>query len=45
MRAREATADERTLLWPQVVELWSGYANYQRNTSREIPLVILEGQR
>jgi deazaflavin-dependent oxidoreductase (nitroreductase family) len=45
MRAREATLDERTLLWPQVVELWSGYDDYQRNTSREIPLVILEGTR
>jgi len=45
MRARAATPEERKLLWPQVVEFWSGYDDYQRNTSREIPLVILEGTR
>jgi F420H(2)-dependent quinone reductase len=42
MQAREATAEERGRLWPAVVGLWSGYADYQRGTAREIPLVILE---
>jgi deazaflavin-dependent oxidoreductase (nitroreductase family) len=40
--ARVATPAERKKLWPKVVDLYSGYANYQRRTNREIPLVILE---
>lgn len=42
MRARVATAQERTELWPQVVKAYKGYDAYQRNTDREIPLLILE---
>jgi F420H(2)-dependent quinone reductase len=42
MRARPASAEERARLWPKLVELWSGYADYQRRTEREIPLVILK---
>ncbi|HEY7968139.1 MAG TPA: nitroreductase family deazaflavin-dependent oxidoreductase [Solirubrobacteraceae bacterium] len=42
VRARVADAGERERLWPKVVELYSGYADYQRRTQREIPLVILE---
>ena len=42
VRARVATADERKRLWPKVVDLYGGYADYQRRTKREIPLVILE---
>jgi deazaflavin-dependent oxidoreductase (nitroreductase family) len=41
-RARVATPEERERLWPRVVEMYSGYDDYQRKTSREIPLVILE---
>ena len=33
---------ERRRLWPEVVDLYGGYANYQDRTEREIPLVILE---
>ena len=40
--ARTATPEERARLWPQVVEAYRGYAGYQRNTDREIPLLILE---
>jgi deazaflavin-dependent oxidoreductase (nitroreductase family) len=40
--ARVATAAERKRLWPKVVEVYSGFADYQRRTDREIPLVILE---
>jgi hypothetical protein len=29
-------------LWPKVVEMYGGYAGYQRRTKREIPLIILE---
>lgn len=41
-RARTATPDERAQLWPRVVKAYRGYAGYQRNTDREIPLLILE---
>jgi hypothetical protein len=37
-----ATHEERTRLWPKVVELHGGYRDYQERTEREIPLVILE---
>ena len=42
VRARVATPEERARLWPKVVDLYGGYAGYQRRTEREIPLVILE---
>ena len=42
VKARAATGDERKRLWPEVVELFGGYRDYQRRTEREIPLVILE---
>ena len=42
MRARVATADEKTTLWPEVVKSYKGYAQYQTRTDRDIPLVILE---
>jgi deazaflavin-dependent oxidoreductase (nitroreductase family) len=42
VRARQASAAEREELWPRVVDLYKGYAAYQRSTSREIPLVILD---
>jgi deazaflavin-dependent oxidoreductase (nitroreductase family) len=38
---REATPAERARLWPQLVEIWPDYANYQERTEREIPLGIL----
>jgi deazaflavin-dependent oxidoreductase (nitroreductase family) len=41
VRARVASSEERARLWPQVVELYEGYAAYQRRTDREIPLVVL----
>lgn len=42
MRARAASAEERAELWPKVVKTYKGYAAYQRNTDREIPLLICE---
>ena len=42
VRARTADPDERAELWPQIVSVYRGYATYQRNTDREIPVVILE---
>ncbi|MGI8677203.1 MAG: nitroreductase family deazaflavin-dependent oxidoreductase [Jatrophihabitans sp.] len=41
-RARTATADERPAMWAHMVEVWPGYADYQRKTDREIPVVVLE---
>jgi deazaflavin-dependent oxidoreductase (nitroreductase family) len=40
--AKVATPAQRKRLWPKVVDLYSGYAGYQRRTEREIPLVILK---
>lgn len=42
MRARTATPAEKAELWPVVVKVNKGYAGYQRNTDRDIPLVICE---
>jgi deazaflavin-dependent oxidoreductase (nitroreductase family) len=42
MHARIASADERARLWPLVVADHANYGGYQRKTSREIPLVLLE---
>lgn len=42
MRARTATASERSELWPRIVGSYRGYARYQRKTAREIPVVICE---
>ncbi len=42
VRARVASPAERARLWPKVVDTYGGYADYQRRTEREIPLVILE---
>ncbi len=42
MTARVATADERKEWWPQVIAHHTMYEGYQRSTSREIALVVLE---
>lgn len=36
-----ATPEEKKTLWPKAVAAYKGYANYQRRTSRDIPVVIL----
>ncbi len=41
-RARTATEAERSTLWEQMVGIFSPYADYQKRTEREIPVVILE---
>lgn len=43
-RARTATAQERPALWAMMTERWPAYDEYQHNTAREIPLVVLERQ-
>jgi deazaflavin-dependent oxidoreductase (nitroreductase family) len=42
VRARTASAEERSRLWRLMLREWPGYAAYQRITDREIPLVVLE---
>jgi deazaflavin-dependent oxidoreductase (nitroreductase family) len=42
MRARPATIEERSELWPRIVAAYKGYGGYQRRTEREIPVVICE---
>ena len=42
VHARVATPEERSRLWPRVVDAYGGYAGYQERTSRVIPLVILD---
>lgn len=42
MRARVASEQERAELWPRVVGAYPGYGEYQRRSSRQIPLVVLE---
>ena len=42
VHARVATPTERKRLWPKAVAAYGGYADYQRRTGREIPVVILE---
>jgi len=42
VRATVAGAARRKKLWPRIVERYEGFADYQRKTDREIPLVILE---
>jgi len=42
MRARTASSEEKAELWPAIVARYKGYADYQRNTERDIPVVICE---
>lgn len=41
MVANIATAEERARMWPQIAASHQNYANYQKRTQREIPLVLL----
>jgi deazaflavin-dependent oxidoreductase (nitroreductase family) len=43
--ARKASPEERETFWPRLVAAYQGYANYERKTTREIPVVILSPAR
>jgi deazaflavin-dependent oxidoreductase (nitroreductase family) len=43
--ARTASAEEKARLWSTMTAQWPDYDKYQRNTERDIPLVILTPQR
>jgi deazaflavin-dependent oxidoreductase (nitroreductase family) len=44
-RARTAAGEERTRLWQEALKFWPPYAEYQRKTEREIPVVVLDPVR
>ena len=39
--ARTLGADEAKPIWPKLLAIWPQYAEYQKRTSREIPIVEL----
>lgn len=41
-RAHTADAKERAALWPKMVEIYGPYADYQKKTDRQIPVVVLK---
>lgn len=41
-RARTASPEEKAAIWPTIVARYRGYEGYQRNTDRDIPVVICE---
>ena len=42
LRARVATKDEKTALWPRCVAAYPPYQTYQQRTTRDIPLFICD---
>jgi F420H(2)-dependent quinone reductase len=42
VHAVTAGPDERTRLWPKLVDLYADFDNYQSWTEREIPVVVLQ---
>jgi deazaflavin-dependent oxidoreductase (nitroreductase family) len=41
-RARTAGAEEKSGMWQTMVAEWPAYDEYQRQTEREIPIVVLD---
>lgn len=44
VRARIATGDERAQIWAHMLTVFPTYGDYQKKTTREIPVVVLEKQ-
>ena len=42
LRARDATDEERAKYWPQLVNMYPSYEDYQSWTDRTIPIVVCE---
>lgn len=42
MTAREVAGEEKAVWWKRAVEAYPDYADYQRKTDREIPVLVLE---
>jgi deazaflavin-dependent oxidoreductase (nitroreductase family) len=45
VRARVAVGEERARLFEAAKRAWDGYAEYERATLREIPVVVLEARK
>ena len=43
--AREADPEERQRFWSIIASRYSNFADYQKRTTREIPVVILTAER
>ena len=41
-RARTVSGAERAKLWQEALKFWPPYADYQKKTEREIPVVVLD---
>jgi deazaflavin-dependent oxidoreductase (nitroreductase family) len=41
-KAREVDGEERAVWWERAVAAYADYADYQRNTDRQIPVFVLE---
>jgi deazaflavin-dependent oxidoreductase (nitroreductase family) len=41
-RARTASGAERAQLWEKALKFWPPYADYEKKTEREIPVVVLD---
>ena len=44
-RARTASPDEKPELWQLMTGAWPAYDDYQHNTERDIPVVVLEREK
>jgi deazaflavin-dependent oxidoreductase (nitroreductase family) len=42
VRARVAAGEERDRIWTKQKQLMPGFAEYERNTPRQIPVIVLE---
>ncbi len=42
VKARTVQGEERERLWQQALQFWPPYADYQKKTEREIPVVVLD---
>ena len=42
LQARDATNEERAKYWPQLVQMYPSYTDYQSFTDRQIPIVVCD---
>ena len=40
--AETASPEEKARLWPRITAMYAGYDDYQKRTSRDIPVVLLK---
>ena len=44
-RAHEVTGEEKSAWWKRAVEVWPAYDDYQKKTTRQIPVFVLKPMR